>query len=144
MNFKVQHTEVIIVGSAKLGFSIAPHKRYRYFNDKSDIDIAICSPTLYDDFWKDVFCYWDSGERWPNLDQFCKYHFRGWIRPDKLPKARSFQRAQDWWDFFRYLSSSRRFGPYKLSCALYKDLTYLERYQAKCIRECKNQELGNI
>jgi hypothetical protein len=40
-NFHVYPNEVIIVGSAKLGFSIAPDKRYKPFSETSDIDIAI-------------------------------------------------------------------------------------------------------
>src|SRR5258708_29662172 len=60
--FKIHPSEVLIVGSAKLGFSIVPDKRYRPFGETSDIDVAICSPELFDMFWKDVFDYWSRGE----------------------------------------------------------------------------------
>jgi hypothetical protein len=39
--FSVHPSEVIVVGSGKLGFSISPLKRYRRFGDESDIDLAI-------------------------------------------------------------------------------------------------------
>ena len=39
--FEVHPNEVIVVGSAKLGFSIAPHKTLRDFSDESDVDVAI-------------------------------------------------------------------------------------------------------
>ena len=35
--YGVHHTQVVVVGSAKLGFSIAPDKRYRAFCETSDI-----------------------------------------------------------------------------------------------------------
>src|SRR5579871_5772192 len=53
--FALHISEVLIVGSAKTGFSIAPDKRYRPFGETSDIDVVICSSALFDEFWKDVF-----------------------------------------------------------------------------------------
>ena len=49
--FGLCSSEVLVVGSAKLGFSIAPHKRYCLFHDESDIDVVLVSsefevPTL--------------------------------------------------------------------------------------------------
>ena len=138
--YEVHISEVLIVGSAKTGFSIAPDKRYRPFGETSDIDVVICSSNLFDAFWKDVFEYWARGESWPLFGDFRKYLFRGWIRPDKLPPAASFRRAHEWWEFFRSLSSSGVFGPYKITGALYKSWHVLECYQQKCVRECILQE----
>jgi hypothetical protein len=139
-HFSIHISEVLIVGSAKLGFSIAPDKRYRPFGETSDIDVVICSSTLFDLFWKDVFDYWARGEVWPSFGDFRKYLFRGWMRPDKLPPAPSFQLSQDWWEFFRGLTGSGTFGPYKITGALYKSWHFLESYQQKCVRDCKIQE----
>jgi len=41
--FGLHHSQVLITGSAKLGFSIAPTKRFRHFRDESNIDVAIIS-----------------------------------------------------------------------------------------------------
>lgn len=47
---------VVMVGSAKIGYSLSPKKRLKTFTEegenKSDIDIAIISPQLFDYFWK--------------------------------------------------------------------------------------------
>lgn len=47
---------VVMVGSGKIGFSLAPEKFLKPFCDegdkKSDIDIAIISPQLFDYFWR--------------------------------------------------------------------------------------------
>lgn len=139
-NFGIHTSEVLVVGSAKLGFSIAPDKRYQPFGDSSDIDVALCSGQLFDAIWKDVFDYWTRSELWPGLDDFRKYLFRGWMRPDKLPPARSFVRSQEWWEFFRNLTMEGTFGPYKIRGALYKNWHFLETYQQKCIRDCKLSE----
>ena len=47
---------VVMVGSAKTGYSLSPKKFLKTFSDegecRSDIDIAIVSPQLFDYFWK--------------------------------------------------------------------------------------------
>ncbi len=47
---------VVMVGSAKIGYSLSPNKFLKTFTDegdsKSDIDIAIISPYLFEHFWK--------------------------------------------------------------------------------------------
>src|SRR5688572_3682876 len=53
--FSLHPSEVIIVGSGKLGFSIAPHQRWKHFGDRSDIDVAVVSSSLFDLYWMQVF-----------------------------------------------------------------------------------------
>jgi hypothetical protein len=136
--FGIHHSEVLLVGSGKLGFSIVDSKRYRPFGDTSDLDIAIISTPLFDEMWIDVFEYWRFGGYWPELDQFRKYLFRGWLRPDKLPPEQSFIRRRHWWEFFRELTNSQDFGPYQIRAGLYKSWHFLESYQGTCINECRN------
>jgi hypothetical protein len=141
--FKLHPSEVLIVGSGKLGFSIVATKRYRHFGDTSDIDVVIISSNLFDEIWSAVFDYRLSGAYWPNFGDFRRYLFRGWMRPDKLPPERSFKRSHEWWEFFRELSNSQQFGPYRISGALYKSWHYLESYQAQCIVECRREIEGD-
>ena len=54
-HFRLHPNEVLVVGSAKLGFSVVPGKKYRLFGDESDIDVALVSSTLFDELWKQVF-----------------------------------------------------------------------------------------
>lgn len=46
--FEIEFSDVILVGSGKLGFSIKPGRRYGFFNDDSDIDVAIVSAKLFE------------------------------------------------------------------------------------------------
>jgi hypothetical protein len=140
--FGIHASEILVVSSAKLGFSIVPDKRYRPFGENSDIDVVLCSNALFDTFWQDIFDCWTRGELWPGLDEFRKYLFRRWMGPDKLLPAKSFERSQEWWEFFRQLTATGNFGPYKISGALYKSWHFLESYQQKCVRDCKLLEGG--
>lgn len=47
----VNPSEVIIVGSGRLGLSLTPGNNLRAFRDRSDIDVAIISATAFDRLW---------------------------------------------------------------------------------------------
>src|SRR5438034_1758653 len=73
--FQIHPSEILLVGSAKLGFSIAPRKRYRHFGDQSDIDIAIVSTPLFEKIWQQVFEYRDNiSYFWPEEDEIAFKH----------------------------------------------------------------------
>ena len=141
-HFQLHPNEVLVVGSAKLGFSIAPHKRYRHFGDESDIDVVLVSPSLFDEIWAATFSYWRDGGYWEKKSDFKDYLFRGWIRPDKLPPASTFAMCSDWWEFFLALTNSGNYGHYKIAGALYRSWYYLESYQEICVKSCQQELLG--
>jgi hypothetical protein len=136
-HFSIHPSEVLIVGSAKMGFSIAPNKRFRIFHDSSDIDVAIISNNLFDIIWQQVFDYWNESGIWEGSDIFMSYLFRGWIRPDKLPPYKTFNIRKDWWEFFRKLTQRQSYGPYKVAAGLYKSWYFFESYQSICVKSCK-------
>ena len=123
-NFSLHPNDVLVVGSAKLGFSIAPKKRYQFFGDSSDLDVAIISNHFFDLVWKDVHRYSSQGGYWEGKNDFNKFLFRGWIRPDMLPSDQNFKFAGEWWEFFNSLSASREFDITKISGAIYKKLVF--------------------
>lgn len=131
----VHSTQVILVGSAKLGFSIAPNKRYQHFRDESDLDVAVISQDLFDDLWSIAFDYWNISGDWYRGGNFRDYLFRGWVRPDYLPPT--VQYANEWFEYFRRLTASQKFGPFKISAGVYKSWQFLERYQEIAIAQCR-------
>jgi hypothetical protein len=139
--FKVHPNEVLVVGSAKLGFSIAPKKKYKPFGDQSDIDVVIVSDSLFGLVWSSVYSFWKDKVIWEAESDFKRYLFRGWIRPDKLPPSTKFEFSKDWWEFFRTITSSGEFGPYKIAGALYKSWNFLESYQNFAVQYCKDELL---
>jgi hypothetical protein len=134
-------TDLFIVGSAKLGFSIAPPKRWKRFDDTSDIDVAIINHELYQAVWHEVHDYQLSGAYWPDRRQFEKNFLRGWIRPDLLPSSPMLPFTARWWEFFRSLKSEQLAGPYKIAGALYHDIQFLVKYQASAVARCRESEV---
>jgi hypothetical protein len=143
---------VIVVGSAKLGFTLK-HKSasgldeerpaFSPFSENSDVDVAIVSDALFDSFWKRCFEFWHSSgyggaaDYWPRGKHFRDYIFRGWMRPDYLPSEGSFTYRAEWFDFFRQLTSDRAAGDYKVAAGLYREAYFLETYQQIAINECR-------
>ncbi|MEW6100764.1 MAG: hypothetical protein AB1481_00505 [Candidatus Omnitrophota bacterium] len=137
--YKTHNNDIIMIGSAKLGFSIAPRKLWRPFSDISDIDIVIISPELFDEFWKDLFNFNISlevrtEEEEEKFLEFLGYFFRGWLRPDLFPFE--FERKWRWFDFFRAVSQEYYEGK-KITCAIFKDYFFFESYHITNIREIR-------
>ncbi|HEY9815238.1 MAG TPA: hypothetical protein V6D20_05460 [Candidatus Obscuribacterales bacterium] len=136
-HFRVNFTDVVMVGSAKLGFSIKPSRRWGDFGDTSDIDLAIVSAPLFEKFWSELHRYFSQGGYWPKKDKFLPKFFEGWIRPDLFPPGGSFDASRDWWEFFNGLGASGKFSSVRIRAGLYHSWPFLESYQCTCIRECQ-------
>ena len=137
--FGLHPNEVLVVGSAKLGFSIVPKKRFRSFRrNKSDIDVALVSSKLFDQVSEDIFSYKQEAGDWRKYGEFADHLFQGWIRPDMFPRSPVFRFGKKWWDFFLELTGNRRYGDYKIRGALYKSYFFIENYQEDCVQQCKD------
>jgi hypothetical protein len=133
--------DCLLVGSANQGFSIVEKRgkpRYRPFSSDSDVDIAIVSSTLFDQIWEEVFLKFIAERPWHHAQDFQKYFFRGWIRPDKLPY--DFKFRSDWFDFFRRVSKDHFDSLHSVSCGLYKSRTFLTEYHRLAVAKCRDAE----
>ena len=105
--------DVILVGSAKLGFTLRSkpgRPALSHFCDVSDIDVAVISDSLFLDYWQQTFSHWTEVGEWAQADKFREYLFRGWLRPDKLPRDINFPLSKEWFEFFRSLQASGEYG----------------------------------
>lgn len=133
--FQVEYTSIVVVGSARLGFSIKPTRRYGEFGEDSDIDIAIVSTDLFERVWREAYEYDRSGAYWPDKSHFRKYLSRGWIRPDLLPSEETFEFTKSWWPFFNGLEIPD--CPYKVAGGIYHSPFFLRAYQCAAVEQCK-------
>ena len=144
--FEVNPRNVVMIGSAKLGFSIAPNKLWRNIRDDSDIDMVIISQRVYDIYWKKILNFFNDygfydGRSERRLNSFLKYAFKGWLRPDLFPFG--FEGTQAWFDFFQSISY-KEYDKRKIACALFRDNDFFETYHNKNIKQIKqNLESDN-
>jgi len=105
--FEVSTTKVVMVGSAKLGFSIAPKKLWNNFSEESDIDIVVISEQAFDGYWKEMMNFninvkARSEPEDRRFRDFLEYFLKGWIRPDLFPF--DFPKKEKWTEFFKGIS----------------------------------------
>lgn len=134
-HFSIEIIKIYMVGSAKLGFSIAKTKLWKPFDDDSDIDMVIISENVFDQFWENLSdlntsLYNRSEREEEKFNSFLKYFFRGWIRPDFLPIRH--EKTQEWLDYFKSLSY-KEFGPYKITGAIFRNEFFFRKYHEKNI-----------
>ena len=136
-HFGCHPAAVTIVGSAQLGVSIAPEKRYLPFHRKSDIDLAIVSDSVFDQIWMLARDYQATDpNRWGDVGMFRKYLMNGWIRPDALPLV-GFPRRTEWLEFLGNLKPRVKNGGFRLNAGLYRSHAFLEAYQLKSVEACR-------
>jgi hypothetical protein len=146
---QLEQIELIIVGSAKLGFSISEKKqkglptlpRYRPFSPDSDIDISIISQPIFELIWNELSSYSFGVPFYPWVsNKFGDYLVCGWIRPDHFPKYVRLRYCDEWWDTFRFLSSRNILGRRRIRAGLFYSMEQLKTYQSKALIDCINFE----
>lgn len=136
---------LIIVGSAKLGFSFTESRtpkfkpRYRSYDpENSDIDMAVVSPELYEKLWSSISQYGSLKQfPWRNSGDLGIHMLHGWIRPDEFPKNPP-SACREWKDVYNKLCTSQHFRHKKLRCAIYHSMGFLEGYQVRGVMDAKN------
>lgn len=122
-----------LVGSAALGFSLKPKRRFCLFEDEiSDLDVAIVDRDFFEDMWQEVHEY-ARARFWDRQPKFAEYLYDGWIRPDIMPGTL----GNTWFDFFHSIRQQQVFRRIKVRAALYPSDYFLEQYQCHSIEGCR-------
>ncbi len=144
--FKIIFNEVFVTGSAKLGFSAFKQKEFDY---ESDIDVAIVSTKLYEEFLESIRSYQMelrkarrsvTEKELKMYHSFLEYVAIGWIRPDKLPLSFQIRDLKNnWFEFFKSISYNQsEVGDYKVSAGIFKSYLHFEEYTISGIRDLRN------
>ena len=150
-NFNINFHEVLIMGSAKMGYSY--HKDSN-FSAESDIDVALVNEQLFEFYYKEICAYqYDKSKALFTTTQdeeklyfrFLKYLVRGWMRPDLLPTRVQIATVKNnWFDFFNSISHGRsNVGNYIVTGGVFKSYQYLERYYVESLSKVKKTQSNN-
>jgi len=143
--FQINFHEVLILGSAKLGYS---YHKDSVFSTESDIDVALVNERLFEWYYDNICNYqyeMDKGsiimtqKENTQYNLFLQYLIKGWMRPDMLPpKLQILSMKQDWFDFFKSISYNKSsVGNYKVAGGLFKNYHYMEKYYAESLLKIK-------
>lgn len=160
--FNIDITNIFIVGSSQLGFSITPSgKKYKFNNfriyeedgkEESDVDVAIISEEIFELELEKLYDYlgayhikflnekFDGIERGDDRDlkkvyfqDYATYLLKGWLRADKMPIGYEF--LNNTIDI--KLNELRKMYNRKINIGIYKSVSYLKKYHLKNIEKIK-------
>jgi len=159
-NLTVGKDRIVVVGSARTGFSLSPDRFLTRFNEHSDIDVIIIDETLFDRIWK-VILEWHYPRRYNGLrykaDRYwagCRKRdiYWGWMTPDRLRfDGISFptvlrplrDMSTRWFNAFRSLSRHPELAGRKVSGRLYRSWDYAYMYHFNGLRLIKEKIQAN-
>ena len=140
----VPAVDVCVVGSARIGFSLAPQKFGTPFNEHSDIDVLVVSADLFDQSWLDILA--NRRVRWATLRARTKerlvahqsesYIYNGWIYPDSIAEALAI--GQNWLRTFNGLSRIPALSSRPVNSRLYRTWEHAEAYHRRGLRRIRN------
>ena len=149
----ITRTDVRIVGSGRLGFSMKPEYQLRGFRDESDIDVLIVNSPLFDQLWVTLLTAAYPREPLAHriggwLDNRRKDLYTGWITPHNIklditivgPKAKPILDLRTQW--FNALQRASRFPPRRhagVRARLYRTWRHAELYHLHGLGELRKE-----
>lgn len=142
---------LLVVGSAALGFSLSPWKRFAPFSQRSDIDVAVVSMRHFEDAWR-----WLRDLRPENSltrferDMLARHReslvFDGAIATDKLLRRLSF--GPKWNSGLGHAGKREPTIGRSVKVRIYRDFESLREYHVANIKELKlwlmSAEVSNL
>jgi len=154
----VPAAQIFVVGSAQVGYSLAPHKFRAPLTDASDIDVVVVSAERFDQAWHSMIA-WGHPIRDPNsptkplrnertwLGRQTWDTFWGWLIPDQIPSAGLRRDAVmknlwdlklAWFDAFKTLTGvGRQLARRDVRGRLYRDREHVLLYHAFGLEQLK-------
>ena len=147
-----QEDDILVIGSAKMGYSLAPRKFGQPFTDHSDIDVIVISATLFDEIWLSVIRWhyrrryrlppsdrlWDQQRRgdlyWGYLNP-TGFQYRGLSRSRQLQPAKRV--SVTWFNVFQALGRIPTFAGRRVGGRLYRSWDHAVSYHDHGLRQLR-------
>jgi hypothetical protein len=130
-----------VIGSGRIGFSLAPDKYGAPFSTKSDLDVVVVSSELFDEAWFDLlrlgakyFGLQKSVRSWIDSHRESNVYW-GFILPDRLPGAVTL--SPEWFRVFRGLTRIRSLAAREVSGRLYRTWDHVRVHQLYSLRKIR-------
>ena len=146
LGLKIDARDIIVTGSACLGYSLNPKKNFKKFNQYSDIDVGIISNYYFDIAWHELrnqkYYKLDNNMKRALEDHKNRLIYWGTIATDKILPILSF--GKQWNEVINGLSSTPPIDDKEINFRIYKDNKSFRDYQINSIRECQEIILGGM
>jgi hypothetical protein len=127
--------QLVVCGSAHLGFSPVPEKLGKPFDAKaSDIDMAIASPELFDAWWTELQ---SAGLDMDTRQVVSRDLFWGFINPANVRHIKGY--GSKWWALFGQLKTDRAAG---VRGRLFRNFWSMQSYHRIAVAAARNDLLA--
>lgn len=142
----VDASAILITGSAAFGISLNPYKNFKFFDENSDIDVAVISDYHFTEAWRTLR---NIGPKRHSFSQKIKqsikdhvdrYIYWGTIATDKLLPLFPF--GPQWKIALDEAAQSPPTSGRTINIRLYKDLDSLRAYQVNNLDNLRTEELA--
>lgn len=137
---RVDTSDILITGSACLGFSLSPYKNFKVFNDRSDIDVSIVSHHYFDVAWHDLINISrpiiDAKMKEALDDHRCRLIYWGTIATDRILPLLSF--GKEWDDIINENKLHPPLDNRSINFRIYKDKLAIRNYLSVSVKDRKN------
>ncbi len=143
---EIDPRDMLIIGSAAVGVSLSPQKRFKSFGASSDIDVAVISIHHFDVSWRYLRNLGAAYHALPKKTKIAvnshraNYVFSGTIATDRILPYLPFGRV-----WMEALSKASRESPAEgrsVNIRLYRDSDSLRSYHSAGIRDLQQQLLS--
>lgn len=143
---EVDPSDILITGSACLGFSLSPYKNFKRFDEKSDIDLCIFSEYYFNLAWRELSSKTMIGLT-PKMITSIKEHrekyiYWGTIATDIILPLLSF--GPSWERIIPKLSPFKCLEDHEIHFRIYKDRQSFRRYLLQSIEYRKNAIMEDL
>jgi len=142
---EVDSSEIVIIGSGAFGISLNPYKNYRFYDDDSDIDVAIISEYFFNTSWRYLRNLGTDIHSMPPAakqsvkDHVNKYVYWGTIATDKILPYLPF--GSRWSIALQEMSKIEPTKNRNIKARIYKDFESLRAYQVNNLKKLRTKEL---
>jgi hypothetical protein len=142
----VDPSEIKITGSAAFGVSLNPHKNYKSFDSRSDIDVAIISNHHFSLAWRSLRELGAKRHAFPPAtkqainDHVTKYIYWGTIATDKILHLLPF--GKPWQQALKSMESTQPTQGISVNARIYRDFDSLRSYQKSTLAALRSQALS--
>ena len=131
---------LLVVGSACLGFSLSPFKRFTEFGSRSDIDVAAVSERHFDAAWRWLRELENVSERDALEQEMFRWHRRSLVFDGAIATERLLSRLPfggKWMSALGHAGNREPTLGRKINVRIYRDFESLRKYHVSNIRKLK-------